>query len=273
MSSPAVLEKRPAKFRDPSQVSRPMTRTGRRVIAVTGAGRGIGSAIAEELVRRGYVVGCLSRKGKGLEDRDPANDVADRLIPFSCDLLDEASIKSAIGGLARAAGRLDGLVNNAGLHLEGPSAEFATADFERIMSTNVTGLFVTCREAFPYLQKGERPTIINIGSFFQSLGAKLNLAYGASKAAVGGLTRGLAVEWAEHGIRVLNVAPGFVSTDLNREYMRDEAFRRFLANRIPAGGPCPPEEVARLVGALFDEDLPFLTGETIVIDGGQTINQ
>jgi NAD(P)-dependent dehydrogenase (short-subunit alcohol dehydrogenase family) len=250
-----------------------MTMADRRVIAVTGASRGIGSAIAEELAQRGYVVGCLSRKGEGMEDRKPADDMADRLIPFACDLLDEASIKSAIGGLARTTGRLDGLVNNAGLHLEGPSAEFATTDFERVMRTNVTGIFVTCREAFPFLLKGEQPTIINIGSFFQNLGAKLNLAYSASKAAVGGLTRGLAVEWAEHGISVLNVAPGFVATDLNREYMRHEAFRRFLANRIPVGSPCPPEEVARLVGALFDENLPFLTGETIVIDGGQTINQ
>jgi len=250
-----------------------MSGAGQRVIAVTGANRGIGSAIAEELAQRGYVVGCLSRKGKGMEDRKPADDIAARLVPFACDLLDENSIKSAIDDLVRTAGRLDGLVNNAGLHLEGPSAEFATADFERVMNTNVTGLFVACREAFPHLLKGEQPTIINIGSFFQSLGAKLNLAYGASKTAVGSLTRGLAVEWAEHGIRVLNVAPGFVATDLNREYMQQEGFRKFLANRIPAGGPCPPEEIARLVGTLFDENLPFLTGETIVIDGGQTINQ
>ena len=153
-----------------------MTKADRRVIAVTGANRGIGSAIAEELARRGYVVGCLSRNGKGIEDREPAKDMASRLLPFACDLLNQASIKSAIGKLAQVAGRLDGLVNNAGVHLEGPSAEFATADFEQVMNTNVTGLFVTCREAFPHLREGEQPTIINIGSFFQNLGPKFTLA-------------------------------------------------------------------------------------------------
>jgi len=246
--------------------------TESQVIAVTGAGRGIGSAIAEELAKRGFVVGCLSRQGVGMQDRE-AGELADRLIPVACDLLSDQSIESAIATLVDKTGRLDGVVNNAGLHLEGPSADFATADFDRVLRTNVTGLYVVCRTAYPHLQAGTRPTIVNIGSFFEHLGVKLNLAYAASKAAAASVTRGLAVEWAGDGIRVLNVAPGFVATDLNRDYMANEAFRKFLKHRIPTGGPCEPEEVARLVGALFTEDLPFLTGETITIDGGQTINQ
>ncbi len=247
--------------------------TEQRVIAVTGASRGIGSAIAEELAKRGFTVGCLSRQGIGMVDRQAGGDLAGRLIPVRCDLMSDQSIEAAIAALVAATGRLDGLVNNAGLHLEGPSADFPTADFDAVMRTNVTGLYVVCRAAYPHLLTAERPTIINIGSFFERLGVKLNLAYGASKAAVASITRGLAVEWAEHGIRVLNVAPGFVATDLNRGYMAHESFAKFLKSRIPTGGPCEPEEVARLVGALFSEDLPFLTGETIFIDGGQTISQ
>lgn len=243
--------------------------TGKKVVAVTGASRGIGSAIVADLARRGHTVGCLSRKGIGPEDRE----VEGRLVPLACDMDDDASIKQALADLADGAGGINGLVNNAGLHLEGRSAEVSTQDFERTMRTNVTGVFVACREVYPHLIAANGGLIVNIGSFFDRLGAKLNLAYVASKAAIGGITRSLAVEWAADNIRVLDVAPGFVATDLNLEYMQQESFRRFLQRRIPTGNLGPPEEIGRLVGMLYDEDLPFLTGETIYIDGGQSVNQ
>jgi NAD(P)-dependent dehydrogenase (short-subunit alcohol dehydrogenase family) len=242
---------------------------GGKIVAVTGASRGIGSAIVADLARRGHTVGCLSRKGIGPEDRQ----VDGKLINLACDLTDETQIREAIGELSRQAGRLDGLVNNGGVHMDGPSAEFPTADFDLLMRTNVTGTFVACREAYPHLVASGGGLIINIGSFYERLGVKLTAAYCASKAAVGALTRSLAVEWARDNIRVLDIAPGFIATDLNLEYMKQESFRRFLQRRIPTGAPGEPEEVARLIGILYDEDLPFLTGETIVIDGGQTINQ
>lgn len=241
----------------------------KKVVAVTGASRGIGSAIVADLARRGHTVGCLSRKGVGPEDRE----VSGSLIPLACDMDDDASIKQALAELAARASRIDGLVNNAGLHLEGRSSEVTTADFERTLRTNITGVFVACREVYPHLTAAGGGLIVNLGSFFDRLGAKLNLAYVASKAAVGGITRSLAVEWAADNIRVLDVAPGFIATDLNLEYMQQDSFRRFLKRRIPTGDLGPPEEVGRLIGMLYDEDLPFLTGETIYIDGGQSVNQ
>lgn len=243
--------------------------TEKKVVAVTGASRGIGSAIVADLARRGHTVGCLSRKGAGPEDRE----ISGNLIPLPCDMDDDDSIKQALADLAKMAGRIDGLVNNAGLHLEGRSSEVTTSDFERTLRTNITGTFVACREVYPYLTASGGGLIVNIGSFFDRLGAKLNLAYVSSKAAIGAMTRCLAVEWADDDIRVLDVAPGFIGTDLNLEYMQQESFRRFLKRRIPTGDLGPPEEVGRLVGMLFTEDLPFLTGETIYIDGGQSVNQ
>jgi NAD(P)-dependent dehydrogenase (short-subunit alcohol dehydrogenase family) len=112
---------------------------------------------------------------------------------------------------------------------------------------------------------------VNIGSFFDRMGVKRNLAYCASKAALGAITRCLAVEWAAKGIRVVDVAPGYIKTDLNAEAMSGTALAEFLAKRIPVGGPGSPEDVARLVAAMFAEELPFLTGETIYIDGGQGV--
>ncbi len=246
---------------------------GRQVIAVTGASRGIGSAIAAELAARGHLVGCLSRKGIGPEDRDYGPEITDHFVNIACDLLDEASIRPALAALAAQGGAIDGLVNNAGLHLEGPSDGFPTADFARVLSTNVTGVFMMCREAYPHLTAAGGGLIVNMGSFFDKLGVKYTAAYCASKAAVGAMTRCLAVEWAKDRIRLVDVAPGFVATDLNKEHMERESFRKFLERAIPTGAPGEPAEIARLVGTLFDTDLPFLTGETIYIDGGQSVTQ
>jgi len=231
-----------------------------KVIAVTGASRGIGAAIAAELVRRGFTVGALTRKAVG----------GDGTLPIACDVNDEASVRQAFRTLADRAGRIDGLVNNAGVHLYGKSAGLATARYEEVMDTNARSVFLCSREVYPYLER-DGGTIVNIGSFFDKLGVKQNLAYCASKAAVGAITRCLAVEWAPKKIRVLDVAPGYIETELNAEAMNKGALRDFLQARVPTGGAGRVEDVAGLVAALFAEDLPFLTGETIYLDGGQGI--
>ena len=241
-----------------------------RVIAVTGASRGIGAAIALELAQRGFNVGCLTRKGAGIESLAVPEALKARCLNVRCDVDDEASLKVAFAALAHQAGHIDGLVNNAGVHRHGKSADLPTAEYEEVMATNARAVFVACREAYPYLS-GKGGTIVNIGSFFDKLGVKRNLAYCASKAAVGAITRCLAVEWASKAIRVLNVAPGYIETELNAEALKTDALRTFLEQRIPAGKPGSAQAVARLVGSLFSDDIAFLTGETIYIDGGQGI--
>ncbi|MBT4486766.1 MAG: SDR family oxidoreductase [Rhodospirillaceae bacterium] len=243
--------------------------TDSKVIAITGASRGIGSGLVAELAARGHTIGCLSRKGQGPEDREiPGN-----LINLVCDMQDEAQITAALTALAEQAGHIDVLINNAGLHHEGVSAEYARADFERVLTTNVTGPFLACREVYPHMVANGGGLIINIGSFFERLGVKRNLAYNCTKAALGALTRTLAVEWAKDKIRLIDVAPGFVLTDLNAEYMKHDSFQDFIRRRIPTGKASTVDEVARLVAMLVAEDLPSLTGETIFMDGGQGINQ
>jgi NAD(P)-dependent dehydrogenase (short-subunit alcohol dehydrogenase family) len=241
-----------------------------KVIAVTGASRGIGAAIALELASRGFTVGCLTRKGRGIESGEAIPPRA-HFVNIACDVLDDASVKTALAELVEKAGGLNGLVNNAGIHLDGPSHELPTATYEKVMATNATAVFAACREAYPHLVKNGG-TIVNIGSFFDKVGVKRNVAYCASKAAVGAITRCLAVEWAGKGIRVLDVAPGYIVTDLNRDAMTKGPLAEYLKKRIPSGKTGTTADVARLVAAIFSEDIPFLTGETIYVDGAQGIN-
>jgi NAD(P)-dependent dehydrogenase (short-subunit alcohol dehydrogenase family) len=244
--------------------------TDRKVIAVTGASRGIGAAIALELARRGFTVGCLTRKGKGPEAAE-AGKFKERFVNVACDVTDETSVRAAFAELVKKTGALNGLVNNAGIHLDGPSHELPTATYEKVMATNATAVFAACREAYPHLVKSGGGAIVNIGSFFDQLGVKRNVAYCASKAAVGAITRCLAVEWAGKGIRVLDVAPGYIVTDLNRKAMTEGPLADYLKKRIPSGKSGTTGDVAKLVAAIFSEDIPFLSGETIYLDGAQGI--
>lgn len=228
-------------------------------IIVTGGSKGIGAAIARELDSRGFPVVCLSRSGGASIGHDMA-----------CDMTDEDAVKRVFAEIAER-GTIAGLVNNAGVHIGGPIASLTKESFNRTMALNATAVMVAAREAYPHL-RAAGGTIVNIGSFFDKLGVPDNLAYCASKAAVAAMTRCMAVEWAHDGIRVMNVAPGYIETDLNRDFLARDKVKAWMRQRIPTGGPGTAEDVGRLVATLFSERIGFLTGETIYIDGAQGMN-
>lgn len=242
-------------------------------IAVTGASRGIGAGIARELARRGWRVGCLSRSG-GLPATDGLDaEAAARLGAYRCDVTDADSLAAALDACAAEAGGLKGLVNNAGVLTMGPSASYALDEFRRILETNTVAVFAAAQAAYPHLVANGGGVIVNIGSFWERVGAKQGAAYAASKAAVGAITRCLAVEWAPQRIWVYNVAPGYVATDMNKEAREAGKFLAWLEKRAPLGRAGTVDEVARLVAALIGEEIPYLTGETIMLDGAHSINQ
>ena len=228
-------------------------------IVVTGSSRGIGAAIVTELSTRGFSVVGLSRTGVS-----PAGQ------GIACDMTDESAIRRTFADIATH-GPIVGLVNNAGIHIAGPIATLTAESFNETFSLNATAVMVAAREAYPHLRTAGG-TIVNIGSFFDKLGVPNNLAYCASKAAVAAMTRCMAVEWARDHIRVMNVAPGYIETDLNRDYLERDKVKAWMSQRIPVGGPGCAADVARLVAAIFSEKIGFLTGETIYIDGAQGMN-
>lgn len=239
-------------------------------VIVTGGSRGIGASISIALAGVGLHVACLSRSGE-LPDLQGLDETAQaRVRAMRCDITDPDSIQAAFAAVPGTFGRpVVGLVNNAGIHLQGASATFPVAGFERVMATNTTSVLLASQAAYPYLCDSGSSLIVNIGSFYDKLGVKGNVAYCASKAAVGAITRCLAVEWARNGIRVLNIAPGYIETDLNREELNGEALKTFLKRRIPAGAPGQAAEIGKLVSMLFQLPGRFLTGETLYVDGGQ----
>lgn len=230
------------------------------VIVVTGASRGIGAAIAQALSAQGWQIVGLSRTGASAAGES-----------YVCDVTNEAEITAALRRIA-AKNKIVGLVNNAGQHEETPSHAITVADFERLMRLNATAVVVACREAYPHLKAAGGGLIVNIGSFFDKLGVAENLAYCASKAAVAAITRCLAVEWAHDGIRLVDVAPGYIEADLNKDFINDEKVQHWLSRRVPVGRAGRADEVGSFVASLYATPIDFLTGETIYLDGGQGMN-
>jgi len=243
----------------------------RRCIVVTGASRGIGAGIAQALAEAGFEVGCLSRSGTLPARPDASPETRARWHAVRADVTDRVSLTAGLRTLEDAGLAIMGMVNNAGIHLEGRSSEIDLEHWHTVINTNATSVLLGCQAVFPYLSSSGGGLIINIGSFFDKLGVKRNLAYCASKAAVGAITRCLAVEWANQGIRVLDVAPGYIETDLNADAMRSGPLRAYLEKRIPSGSPGTADDVAKFVTALFASGIGFLSGETLYIDGAQGI--
>lgn len=248
-----------------------MGRTEGKVALVTGAASGIGRATALLLAREGARVAAADIDADGAER--VASEVAAAggdALALRLDVTAEESWRDVVDQTVGRFGRLDVLVNNAGQHADGRSASFASADFEALLAANVTSVFAMSREAYPHL-KATRGLIVNLGSYYDKLGVKYHAAYCASKAAVAAVGRCLAVEWAKDGIRVVTIAPGFIGTDLNKRHLEHAGFREYITKRIPSGEIGSPEEVARLIAGLAVENLAFLSGETIYLDGAQAV--
>jgi NAD(P)-dependent dehydrogenase (short-subunit alcohol dehydrogenase family) len=243
-----------------------------RVALVTGASRGIGRAIALALGDAGADVACCARS------RDPVEETAEdirsrgsRAGGFAMDVTRAPDIDRTMREVEAALGPVDILVNNAGITLEKKSVEVTDAEWERVLATNLTSMFRLARSVAPAMIARGSGKIINVGSMYGALGVPRYAAYCASKAAVEALTRSLGAEWARHGIQVNCLAPGYMNTDIPREAMADEKRRTLFLSKVPARRIGEPGEAGPLAVYLASAASNFMTGQTIYLDGGQTI--
>jgi 2-deoxy-D-gluconate 3-dehydrogenase len=217
-------------------------------------------------------VACCARSAEQVEaTAAEVSGHGGRARGFRLDVTRRNEIDAVVADVGAALGPIDILVNNAGITLDKRSVEVTDEEWDDVLATNLTSTFTLARAVAPGMMEQRRGKIINIGSMYGKIGVPRYAAYCASKAAVEALTRSLAVEWARHGIQVNCLAPGYVNTDIPREAMADEKLRTLFLSRVPARRIGEPEEVATLAVYLASAASDFMTGQTVYLDGGQTI--
>jgi 3-oxoacyl-[acyl-carrier protein] reductase len=242
-----------------------------KVIMVTGGSRGIGRAIVWEVAQHGAkVVFTYSRQSDASDELvGQLKDVGAEVLACQADVKDFHAAQRMVAETTERFGRIDGLVNNAGIVRDKALMFMQPEDWQEVLETNLTGEFNTCRAAIVTFMKQRYGRIVNITSISGLVGAARQVNYSASKAGIVGLTKALAKEVAGYNITVNAIAPGYVDTDMT--HGMDDKRRAQLEKEIPLGRFGHPEEVARVVTMLLSDIGSYITGQVIVIDGGLAI--
>ena len=241
-----------------------------KVALVTGASSGIGKAIAIEMARRGasVVVNYVGQPGAAADVVSAISKDKGAVLPIEADVSRAGEVSAMIAQAVSKLGRLDVLVNNAGIEKESPFLDKTEQEWDRVIGVDLKGAFLCAQAAARVMAKNGGGTIINISSVHEDLPFPGYAAYCAAKGGLRMLCRDLALELAPHHINVVNVAPGAIDTPINEKTLSDPEKRLALNREIPLGRVGQPEEVAKLVCYLASDDASYITGTTIVIDGG-----
>ena len=241
----------------------------KRVALVTGASRGIGRAIAIALGRDGLdvVVNYTANEAAAAETLAAIQQAGGQGSLSRFDVADGAQVDAAIKQIATEKGRLDVLVNNAGIAVDGLLLRVKKEDWQHVIDVNLTGAFHCCKAAARYLLKAEHGRIVNLSSVVGEQGNAGQVSYAASKAGLIGLTKSLARELASRAVTVNCVTPGFIETDMTAAHVQGEA-REQLMKQIPLGRIGKAEDVAEAVRFLVSEAASYVTGQVVRVNGG-----
>lgn len=238
---------------------------------VTGSSRGIGLAIAAALAGAGADVIINSRDPEALGKA--AKNLADggaRARAVAFDVTSSESVRDAVEHIESEIGAIDILVNNAGIQFRSPLEDFPPDRFESVMSSNLTSVFLVAQAVAKRMIPRGAGKIINICSLMGGLARRNVAPYGASKAAVASLTRGMATEWARHGLNVNGIAPGYFKTELNDALVKDPEFSEWLEKRTPMGRWGEVEELGGAAIFLASDASKFVNGHILYVDGALT---
>jgi NAD(P)-dependent dehydrogenase (short-subunit alcohol dehydrogenase family) len=244
-----------------------MNSSPQKVALVTGAARGIGLATAKRFLAESWRVALLDIDGELLQQAVAGLAHADHTLALHCDVSDAAQVARAMDKVATRFGRLDALVNNAGVAVFAPLLETSDADWNRILAVNLSGPFICTKAAVPLLREAGSGAVVNITSISAVRASTLRAAYGTSKAGLAHLTKQLAVELASLGIRVNGVAPGPVDTAMARAVHTPE-IRADYHDAIPLNRYGLEEELAEAIFFLSSDRSSYITGQILAVDGG-----
>jgi NAD(P)-dependent dehydrogenase (short-subunit alcohol dehydrogenase family) len=245
--------------------------SGKRAI-VTGGGRGIGEAVARRLYSEGASVMVVSRTEA--EVAAVAGALGERALAHVADVSLEADVQGIVDRALEAWGRIDVVVNNAGIDDDCPFLDVQAESWQRVLGVNLTGPFLVSQRAARAMATTGGGAFVHIASIAALAGDGEQVAYGASKAGLLGLNRIMAMELARHGIRSNVVHPGYTATPLTRQYVGEEMYEYMMGGfaRIPQGRMALPEEIAAAVAFLASDDAAAITGTDLVVDGGTMAN-
>lgn len=243
-----------------------------KVALVTGASSGLGRHFALTLARAGAKVAVAARRSDRLEELAREIEAFDgRAFPVALDVTDAASVRAAVASAETELGAIGILVNNAGVAAVAPALETDEAVWDRVLDTDLKGAWLMAQEVARHMVRlGHGGSIVNIGSMLGFRAVSQLAAYGAAKAGLHQLTRALALELARHRIRVNAIAPGYIETDMNREFLRSAAGQALL-KRNPLQRAGLPAELDGVLLLLASDASAYMTGAVVTVDGGHTI--
>jgi NAD(P)-dependent dehydrogenase (short-subunit alcohol dehydrogenase family) len=250
-----------------------MSRLDDRVALITGSASGIGSACALRFAQEGAAIAGLDVVDGGDERWEEAARLAPEASFATVDVRDEGSVEAAIAAVRRRFGRIDVVVNSAGVAGGGPVHLLATEEWDRVVGVNLRGTFLVCKHAIPAMLEQRRGSIVNIASIEGLQGSEGGSAYNASKAGVVMLTRNMSMDYARVGIRVNAICPGFIDTPMFHQVLDLPGFETFRERIIEAhqlGRTGTAMEIANAALCLASDEASFVTGHALVVDGGYT---
>ncbi len=242
-----------------------------KVAMVTGGTRGLGEAAAKALAKAGAAVAICGRSQGDMER--VSGDLHARgcsVKGFELDVLSREKIRRGVDQVIEHFGKIDILINNAGVNHRVPTLEFSEEQWDRVLDTNLKGYFLVAQAVVPQMLERGYGKVVNMGSIFGTVALPMQLAYACSKGGVNQLTKVMALEWAKQGVRVNAIGPTYFETELVTQIRRDRERFEFINERTPMGRWGYPSEIEGIVIFLSAPASDFITGQIIYIDGGWT---